>query len=141
MTRNKANYFFIFLIFLVVSLFTGSLLFEQIPYNNGAGFDGTFYREVSRDFHSVFNHEGYDSFRIQRIFPFFIINYAFSFLSIETNDQNLLYGITFLHYINLFIQFLFFFKIANLLKWTFSTKVILFSCLFFNYYTLRPVRC
>lgn len=110
MTQNKANYFFIFLIILVVSLFTGSLLFEQIPYNNGAGFDGSFYREVARDFHSVFNNEGYDSFRIQRIFPFFILNYAFSFLSIETNDQNLLYGITFLHYINLFIQFFFFLK-------------------------------
>jgi hypothetical protein len=137
MTKNKANYFFIFLIILVVSLFTGSLLFEQIPYNNGAGFDGSFYREVARDFHSVFNNEGYDSFRIQRIFPFFILNYAFSFLSIETNDQNLLYGITFLHYINLFIQFFFFFKIARLLKWNFSTKFLLFSCLFFNYYTLK----
>lgn len=46
MTQNKANYFFIFLIILVVSLFTRSLFFEQIPYHNGAGFDGFFYREV-----------------------------------------------------------------------------------------------
>ena len=106
MTQDKTKHLFIFLIFLVVSLFTGSLLLEQIPYHNGAGFDGSFYREVARDFHSVFNNEGYDSFRIQRIFPFFLINYAFSFLSIEANDQNLLYGIAFLHYINLFIIFL-----------------------------------
>ena len=128
---------FYFLIFITLALFSFSALLETHPHNDGAGFDGLFYRDVAQSFLSTIKTEGYDSFRIHRIFPFFVLNLIFSWCSIETYNTNLMYGIYFFHYINLFIQFLFFFKIAKFLKWTHSTKLILFSCLFFNYFNLK----
>ena len=55
---------------LLLVLFGASLYGEKIPINNGAGFDGEFYRSVAQNFSADFWNSGYDAFRIQRLFPF-----------------------------------------------------------------------
>jgi hypothetical protein len=64
---------FYFLIFITLALFSFSALLETHPHNDGAGFDGLFYRDVAQSFLSTIKTEGYDSFRIHRIFPFFCL--------------------------------------------------------------------
>lgn len=110
---------------------------EKIPLNNGAGFDGQFYYNVAENFSTDFFGSGYDRFRIFRIFPFFIINLFFTLFSIETSHANLMCSMFILHYINIAIQLIFFFKLAQLNAWKKATTAIIFACFFFNYFTLK----
>ena len=125
------------LITLLFALFFLSLFGEKIPYNDGAGFDGTFYREVFRNFSNDFFSIGYDSFRIQRIFPFCAMNLVYGALNIPLDNIHMLWGMGILHVLNLILQVVFFFKLAHLRSWKTSTTAILFSIFFFNYYVLK----
>jgi len=125
------------LVILLIFLFSYSLFGEKISYNDGAGFDGEFYRNVAQNFSSDILNNGYDSFRIQRIFPFFLLHIFYSIFSIPATHQNLLYGMGCLQCINLFSLIFFFFKLAKLLKWSENVTALLFACLFFNYYFLK----
>ena len=125
------------LITLLFALFFLSLFGEKIPYNDGAGFDGTFYREVFRNFSNDFFSIGYDSFRIQRIFPFCAMNLVYGALNIPLDNIHMLWGMGILHVLNLILQVVFFFKLARLRNWKTSTTAILFSIFFFNYYVLK----
>ena len=74
--KGKRNTFLYAALSLVaLAIFAFSFFFETIPYHDGAGFDGTFYQEVFRSFSTDFFSAGYDSFRIQRIFPFCLLHY------------------------------------------------------------------
>ena len=128
---------FSILVPLLFALFFLSLFGEKIPYNDGAGFDGTFYREVFRNFSNDFFSIGYDGFRIQRIFPFCAMNLVYGALNIPLDNSHMLWGMGVLHIFNLILQVVFFFKLAILRNWKKSTTAILFSIFFFNYYVLK----
>lgn len=110
---------------------------EQIPVNDGAGFDGVFYREVFRNFSTEFFTVGYDSFRIQRIFPFCLMNLVYKLAGVPLTNAHMMAGMIILHFLNLAIQILFFFKLAKLQEWNPVTKAILFSLFFFNFSVLK----
>ena len=105
---------FSILVPLLFALFFLSLFGEKIPYNDGAGFDGTFYREVFRNFSNDFFSIGYDGFRIQRIFPFCAMNLVYGALNIPLDNSHMLWGMGVLHIFNLILQVVFFFKLAFL---------------------------
>ncbi len=128
---------FALLVFILLLLWTLSFAGEKIPLNNGAGFDGLFYYNVAKDFSTDFFGDGYDRFRIFRIFPFFLINLFFSFFCIEPSHTNLMRSMFVLHYVNLAIQLIFFFKLAKFNAWKKATTAIIFSCYFFNYFILK----
>ena len=67
---------------ILLILFALSVFGETIPVNGGAGYDGEFYREVFRGFSTDFFSTGYDAFRIQRIFPFCLMNAVYSLTGI-----------------------------------------------------------
>ncbi len=125
------------LVFLLFALFAFSFYAELIPVNDGAGFDGAFYREVFRNFSTDFFTSGYDSFRIQRIFPFCLLNVVYGLAGIPLDNAHMIAGMYVLHFVNLALQLLFFFKLAKLQGWNPVTKVILFALFFFNFATLK----
>lgn len=118
-------------------LFTLSFTGERTPLNDGAGYDGAFYYSVAQNFSTDFWTTGYDSFRIFRIFPFFLINLFFSLFNIEATHANLMLSIYVLHFANLAIQLVFFFKLIKLCAWKKATSAIIFACFFFNYFVLK----
>lgn len=122
---------------ILLGIFTFSILGEKIPMNDGAGFDGEFYRRVAESFSTDFLNKAYDNFRIQRIFPFFLINITFGILGIETSHHNLMVAMEVLQYVNLALLVFLFCQMAMHLRWKNSTSAILFACFFFNHYILK----
>ena len=127
----------VLLVVVLFFLFTLSFVGEKIPLNDGAGYDGAFYYNVAQNFSTDFFSVGYDRFRIFRIFPFFLINLFFSLLDIETSHANLMTSMYVLHFLNLAIQLIFFFKLVQLNAWKKTTTAIIFGCFFFNYFVLK----
>ena len=121
----------------LLALVALSIFGETIPVNDGAGFDGEFYREVFRDFGGTFFSTGYDSFRIQRIFPFCLMNAVYHLSGIPLTNANMMNGMYVLLFINLALQLFLFSKFARFLGWKPVTTVILFALFFFNYATLK----
>ena len=141
-TRKIKDFFkrhgiFGFLVLTLFILFTLSFISERTPLNDGAGYDGAFYYSVAQNFSTDFWTTGYDSFRIFRIFPFFLINLVFSLLGIEATHANLMHSMYVLHFANLAIQIVFFAKLMQLNAWKKATKAIIFACFFFNYFVLK----
>lgn len=114
-----------------------SVLGETIPVNDGAGFDGEFYREVFRNFFGTFFSTGYDSFRIQRIFPFCLMNVVYTVAGIPRDNPHMITGMYVLLFVNLALQVYLFFRFALFLKWKSVTTVILFALFFLNFATLK----
>ena len=133
----KRHGIFGFLVLTLFILFTLSFISERTPLNDGAGYDGAFYYSVAQNFSTDFWTTGYDSFRIFRIFPFFLINLVFSLLGIEATHANLMHSMYVLHFANLAIQIVFFAKLMQQSTWKKATKAIIFACFFFNYFVLK----
>jgi hypothetical protein len=125
------------LVFVLLFLFTLSFAGEKTPLNNGIGYDGTFYYQVAQNFTTDFWTTGYDRFRIFRIFPFFLINLFFSFFDIKPTLANLMHSMYVLHFCNLAILILFFFKLTKLCAWKQTTSALIFGCFFFNHFILK----
>ena len=122
---------------LLLVLFGASLYGEKIPINNGAGFDGEFYRSVAQNFSADFWNSGYDAFRIQRLFPFLGVHYVFQILGVSATDENLMSAMFGLHLFNLLLQIALFFAISKILRWQPATEMVLFAVLFLNFFTLK----
>lgn len=137
--NNKRMNNFIFLvlstIFMGIAVYT--ICGETIPYKNGAGFDGEFYRNVFENFSSTFFSTGYDSFRIHRIFPFCLLNLIYEALSIPLTENNMQNGMYIAHVTNFIFQLFLFYKFSRFLRWKTSTTIILFGLFFFNFATLK----
>lgn len=133
----KRHGVFVLLTLTLLFLFTLSCIVERTPLNDGAGYDGAFYYSVAQNFSTDFWTTGYDSFRIFRIFPFFLINLFFSLLGIEATHANLMHSMYVLHFANLSVQIIFFAKLMQLNAWKKATKAIIFACFFFNYFVLK----
>lgn len=136
--KGKRNAFLYAALSLVaLAIFAFSFFFETIPYHDGAGFDGTFYQEVFRSFSTDFFSAGYDSFRIQRIFPFCLLHYVYKALSIPLDNAHMTAGVIVAQFINLLLQLFLFFRLAKLQQWKTATTTILFALFFYNFGTLK----
>lgn len=118
-------------------LFAISLFGEKIPIQDGAGFDGEFYRLVAENFSADFLNQGYDAFRIQRIFPFCAIHYGFKFFHVATTHENLMKAMLGLHGLNLLLQIFLFSRISKIVQWKSATEILLFAAFFLNFFTLK----
>ena len=127
----------VLLVVVLLFLFALSFVGESIPLNDGAGYDGAFYYNVAQNFSTDFFSAGYDRFRVFRIFPFFLINLFFSLLNIETSHANLMASMFVLHFLNLAVQLVFFFKLVQIYAWKKTTTALVFGCYFFNYFVLK----
>ena len=121
----------------LLTLFAISVFGETIPVNEGAGYDGEFYRKVFRGFSTDFFTTGYDAFRIQRIFPFCLMNVVYTLTGIPLDNAHMINGMYALLFMNLALQLLLFFKLARFQGWKPVTTVILFALFFFNFPVLK----
>lgn len=134
---SKVKLLYLALTALLLVLFSISVFGETTPVADGAGYDGEFYRKVFENFSTDFWGEGYDSFRIQRIFPFCLMHLVYKVAGIPFSHTSMINGMYVLHFVNLALQLLLFFKFVLNRKWKASTVAILFSLFFFNYYTIK----
>lgn len=134
---SKVKLIYLALTALLLVLFSISVFGETTPVADGAGYDGEFYRKVFENFSTDFLGEGYDSFRIQRIFPFCLMHLVYKVAGIPFCYTSMINGMYVLHFVNLALQLLLFFKLVLNRKWKVSTVAILFSLFFFNYYTIK----
>ncbi|GHU52912.1 hypothetical protein FACS189496_3730 [Bacilli bacterium] len=110
---------------------------EKVAYNDGAGWDGLFYRNVCYDFSDMILDHQYDTYRIQRILPFGIINVIYNLFHIDKTNSSFLYGIQILNIITLGIGVFYFFRVSKKLEFSVSSVIIGFSAIFFNYPILK----
>ena len=122
---------------ILLILFALSVFGETIPVNGGAGYDGEFYREVFRGFSTDFFSTGYDAFRIQRIFPFCLMNAVYSLTGIPLDNAHMINGMYTLLFLNLAFQLWLFFRLAKFQGFKPATTVILFALFFFNFPVLK----
>ena len=114
-----------------------STLGEKVAYNNGVGWDGQWYFAVCQDFlHNIFNHT-YDTYRIQRILPFAIINIVLTILGIEPTIANCTLCISAMNFCMIALGVFMFIKISDQLKLKLPIEIIGFSALFLNYPILK----
>ena len=135
--KSRSTLLFSALLTLFAVIFLFSIFGEKVPYNDGAGWDGVFYRDVTQNFTTDFFRNSYDSFRIQRIFPFFIINILLSIFSIEPTHTATMNTMLVLLCLNMAVLVIYFFKLARLLQWPTQIAAVLFSCLFLNFFFLK----
>ena len=126
----------IILIVLLVSFILFSMTGEKVAYNNGAGWDGVFYKEVALNFSDKFIN-GYDTYRIQRLLPFALINTIFNLLCLEKNDANLMFAVQSMNFLVLLFGVVYYFKTVKLLKISIPAMIIGFSAFFLNYPILK----
>jgi hypothetical protein len=124
---------------LITSLFiivVSNTLGEKV-YNDGAGWDGLFYRHVAYTFTNDIVDKQYNSYYIQRIAPFAILNIVFSVLSIAKTHYTLLIGMNVFNIVILLLGVYWFFKVVSHTKFTSSSEIIFFSLLFYTFPVLK----
>jgi hypothetical protein len=113
------------------------MLGEKVAYNDGAGWDGLFYRSTTFDFASKIFAHGYDSYRIQRILPFAVVNVFFKLTGLGITNASSMMAVQALNLIALLVGIIYFFKIVSDLKLSLPIGVIGFAAMFFNYPVLK----
>ncbi len=121
---------------LFVILILNSFFNERITIGNGAGWDGTYYDTICKDF-SIENTKSIDSYTFQRILPFVLVHYSCDVLGIESNTLNHLSVMILLNLFMILIGVYFFYKISDILSFSVSIELIAFSSLFYNYPILK----
>jgi hypothetical protein len=131
------NLVYVILCAILLGIVVFSMLGEKVAYNDGAGWDGLFYRNVAYNFSNEILDNQYDLYHIKRILPFAVINIVFNIFNIEKNNTSLLWGIQILNIIILFVGVYFFIKILHKLNFSVPLIIVSFSTLFFNYPILK----
>lgn len=135
-TNNKKIVFSV-LIGILICIIINSMLGEKVAYNDGAGWDGLFYRNVIYNFNSeIFSHV-YDSYRIQRILPFGVANIVFNTFNIVKTNSSLMTCIQIMNFFVIIISVFYFFKIIDELKLSLPVSIVGFAAIFFNYPILK----
>lgn len=117
---------------LLLGLLCFSFLGEKIPYNNGAGWDGVKYREVTLHFDELIQNKGIDKYHMNRILPFAMVHYGLKVINAEMNEDNALKGCCVFNLLCILISVAYFFKLSSFFKWSKTVEIIGFSACFFN---------
>lgn len=123
-----------------------SLTGEIVAVNNGAGWDGKLYSDITQRFSDMIANREIDAYHMNRFLPFAILHYLFIILSIPFNTINVIIAMRLYNAVLMFLLVVIFFKISFLQKWNQNTEAIAFSFCFFNFPILKyfgyyPVSC
>lgn len=125
----------------LVTLFFGILVytfFGEKTVNEGAGYDGLYYRDIVRNFPAMLA-DSFSDYKASRILPFAIAHYLLSFLDINPTDLVVLNTIWLMIFSLLLLAVIYYFKIANQLQWRKDIQAIGFIVLFFNFAILKYI--
>ncbi len=127
----------IILLFLLTSIYALAFYAEQIPVNNGMGWDGKHYANLSINFDSLAAHQEIDSYQYQRILTPALIHYSCKMIHYKLTPDNIVSVFALYNFILLLGCCFIFFSISNYLKLKTSIECIGFASLFFNYFVLK----
>ncbi len=122
-----------FLLIIVILQIPG----EKVPYNDGAGWDGVFYREVAAGFLQTVEEDGYNTYHLQRILPFAILNALYVITGIEINNDSLIKGILIFNFLALLLGIYWYFRIAKKIRASAALETLGFILLFFSFPVLK----
>ncbi|RHJ94192.1 hypothetical protein [Parabacteroides bouchesdurhonensis] len=125
------------LVLLLLSIILYSIIVgEKVPLNDGAGWDGAIFRNMASSFWNS-PIGAYNSYSIQRIFPFVLINLVYVCLNISIDNASLMLGMHITNVLFLVLGIYFFFRISDFYKYSVKVEIIAFVSLFFNVQTLK----
>ena len=110
---------------------------EIVSINEGAGWDGSGYREVIVDFENKYFSGEYSTYHSHRVLPFMITHYAMKAFDIPFTNDNINKVSSVQNIILLVILFTLFFSISNIQKWKVQTEIIAFCFTFLNYHVSK----
>jgi hypothetical protein len=127
----------IVLIVILVSIYSGNLFREQIPVNNGWGWDGKHYAYLTIHFEEMASQKSIDSYQYQRILTPALIHYGCKWTGIVLNDQTVLSIYGYYNLLLLIIGAILYFGWCNRLKVSKPIEIAGFAALFLNYFVLK----
>jgi len=122
-------------IFLIISIV--GILGEKIPVNNGKGWDGKNYANLTIHFEELYKSKQIDSYQFQRIFTPAIIYYGCKLLRYPLSDSNIVIVFACYNLVLLCFCCAIFFLIASHLNFSIAIEIIGFSALFLNYFAIK----
>ena len=133
-TRNEKLIWFGSILLLFVILIYN--LFAEKTVNNGAGYDGVFYRDLVNNFPAVLE-KGFNGYKASRIFPFALCYLFLHLLPVQVNDTIILYTVWLMAFVLLMAAVYYYHKLAVLCNWSFPIKITGFILLFYHFGILK----
>lgn len=110
---------------------------EKVPVNEGFGWDGVRYHEMAVSFTDQMHHDSYDTYHMQRVLPFALINWTYQIFQFAPTNDNLMTAMMVENTIALIFSVLFFFLISERKKLSIAWEVIGFSSIFYCFPILK----
>lgn len=124
---------------ILIVVFFGILLFtfsQEKTVNNGAGYDGIYYRDLVRNFPEML-HASFSDYKASRVLPFAAAHYLLNVLNIEPTDGVILFTIWGMMFLLMIAGVVYYFKIAELLQWRPDLTLLGFVLLFYQFAVLK----
>lgn len=119
----------------VILLFT--LTGEKVARFEQSGWDGREYREMAQTFSEKINGDSYNTYKIQRILPFALINTIFNIFGWDKSNTQIMTAMIVLCILAVIVSLIYFFKTSNTLQLDTTLEIIAFSAIFYNYPILK----
>lgn len=110
--------------------------FAEKTVNNGAGYDGLFYRDLVKNFPAILA-ESFSSYKVTRILPFALCYSILKFFQIEVTDTIVLNTVWLIAFLLLTVAVFYYHKLAVFCNWSLSLKITGFILLFFQFGILK----
>lgn len=133
----KNQLYRIVLLTLLLGIYGLNLHYEQIPVNNGWGWDGKHYANLTVNFEKMASHGEIDSYQFQRILTPALIFYGCKWTGISLSENTVLSIYGYYNLILVTIGALLFFGWCSRLKISKPVETIGFAALFLNYAILK----
>ena len=113
--------------------FTG----EKVARFEQSGWDGREYREMAQTFSEKINGDSYNTYKIQRILPFALINTTFNIFGWDKSNTQIMTAMIILCILAVIVSLIYFFKTSDTLQLNTTLEIIAFSAIFYNYPILK----
>ena len=118
-------------------LLIGSTLFEQIQVNEGLGWDGIHYADLTRNFIQYMKEHSLNSYKVQRIFPCGIVFILLKLLHLSDSNANIVAVFSAYNIILLNIALFTWFRILKIFSVSSQTMLLCTILLFFNFSIIK----
>ena len=115
--------------------FTG----EKVARFEQSGWDGREYREMAQTFSEKINSDSYNTYKIQRILPFALINTTFNIFGWDKSNTQIMTAMIILCILAVIVSLIYFFKTSDTLQLNTTLEIIAFSAIFYNYPILKHI--
>lgn len=122
---------------LVVFIYCVNMQLEHIPVNNGLGWDGKHYANLTIHFEEMALNQKIDSYQYQRILTPALIFYACKWTGITLNEGSVLRVYGYYNLLLLCVGMILFFRWSKRQQYSIQVETIGFAALFLNYAILK----